>query len=151
MKKIELTFSKFALVDDRNFYILNSVKWYALKNDNTFYAVRSKPRKGGLPRKKLHMHREIIGLKEGDGKIVDHINGDGLDNRLENLRIVSHRENCQNKIQHRNGKIIGAKKLPSGNFEARIWFNGKYRYLGVFSTEKEANKAYKIFSEKICK
>mgnify|MGYP001570422542 FL=1 len=149
MRKIALTKNKSALVDNEDFKYLNAYKWYAHKNGNTFYALRSKPRGGGFPRKKLHMHREILKLKEGDGKIVDHINGDGLDNRRQNLRITSPRENTQNSSLHRSGKLVGTKKLPSGNWEARLWFKGKYRYLGVFSSELEAHQAYWKFSKKL--
>lgn len=43
------------------------------------------------------LHRFVIGCVPGDGKIVDHINGDGLDNRRENLRFVTKSQNAQNQ------------------------------------------------------
>ena len=49
-----------------------------------------------------YMHREILGLKPGDGLCADHINRDRFDNRRENLRVVTQQENRQNLSSHRN-------------------------------------------------
>lgn len=74
---------------------------------------------------------------------IDHINGNGLDNRIANLRLVTRRENCQNKKRHREGKLIGAvHNSVVDKWEARIHENGKQRYIGLFDTEREAHEAY---------
>lgn len=100
MKLIPLGSGKFAKVDSKDYEDFIIHKWYANKVYKTFYAVRSKPRNDKI-RKKLYMHREILGLEEGDNAIVDHINGDGLDNRQCNLRIVTHQENLKNNRRYR--------------------------------------------------
>ncbi|GAH21431.1 unnamed protein product, partial [marine sediment metagenome] len=54
----------------------------------TYYTAVRGIRRGGK-NIQIPMHRQILGLKPGDGKIVDHINRNPLDNRRVNLRIVS--------------------------------------------------------------
>jgi len=98
MQRIQLTQNQFALVDDEDFERINSLKWYASKQGTheKFYAVRCTDKKRkGFPReyKKFWMHREIMNCPAG--MYVDHINGDGLDNRKENLRIVTWDENSR--------------------------------------------------------
>lgn len=79
-------------------------------------------------------------------KSIDHINGDISDNRIENLRDVSNRENASNKQAHRDGKLVGAifDKWSKGSrkWKSRIQENGKVLYLGAFKTEIEAHKKY---------
>jgi len=75
--------------------------------------------------------------------IVDHINGIKSDNRINNLRNVSQKENCQNRIEHRQGKLLGThynKKF--NNWQSFITFNGKKKHLGCFDTEQKAHEAY---------
>ena len=64
---------------------------------------------------------------------IDHINGDGLDNRLKNLRSVTHGENCKNKRMMSTNKTgINGVSLDkkSGKWDARIRHDGKNEYLG---------------------
>lgn len=139
MKKIPLTQGKFALVDNEDYSTLSKFKWYAHKNGNTYYALGTTPGRHNL-RKKLHMHRVI--LNSNKGQIVDHINGNGLDNRRVNIRSTDARGNSQNREINRKGKLVGAKRTKNGRYESRTWINGKYIHLGVFSTEKEASNVY---------
>ena len=72
---------------------------------------------------------------------IDHINGDKLDNRRTNLRIVTPRQNQQNKKIHINGHLPGTHQ-HKGKWQARIWINKKSNYLGTFSTPQEASAVY---------
>lgn len=87
------------------------------------------------------------------GGHVDHINGDKLDNSMENLRIVTHRENCQNMKCHREGNLVGAsycgaRRYPAYHWKSRIYIDGKTKHLGTFPTEQLAHEAYmKAFKE----
>lgn len=78
--------------------------------------------------------------------IIDHINHDYFDNRIENLREVTHSQNCM------NSKVTASKKsgLPkgvsfhcqTGRFQARIGLNRRRKCLGTFATPEEASAAY---------
>ena len=81
---------KFVIVDDSLFEELNKTSWYL---DRYGYAVTI-PQKEERGNGTRLMHRIII--KAPKGKIVDHINGNRLDNRLENLRIITTKENTYN-------------------------------------------------------
>jgi hypothetical protein len=73
---------------------------------------------------------------------IDHINGNRDDNRIENLREVTVRENMQNMKTHREGKLVGAHKRKNNKWESHIKINGKIIYLGTFDSDKEASDKY---------
>jgi len=74
---------------------------------------------------------------------IDHINGNPSDNRICNLRDVTHRENGNNLIKHRKGKLAGCYYSQAAKaWLAQIQINGKWKYLGKHPTEKEAHEAY---------
>lgn len=143
MAKIELTQGKYAIVDDDVFAELNKYKWYAQKDAATYYAHRVIHVNG--KKKLIAMHRQLIGAEKG--QIVDHINRDGLDNRKENLRIVSHLQNCANKSKSVKSKtssiyrgVTFSKQMKK--YKAGIRVDNKLLHLGYFSCEKEAALAY---------
>lgn len=75
--------------------------------------------------------------------IIDHINGIRNDNRIANLREVTTRENCSNRIQHRNGKLVGCYfRKDTRKWAAEITINNKKKALGCFFTEQEAHQEY---------
>lgn len=78
-------------------------------------------------------------------KNIDHINGDGSDNRWCNLRDVAQSVNLQNirSANKRNTSgLLGAHDHGDGKYTSQIQVDGKRRYLGIFSTAAEAHKAY---------
>ena len=81
-----------------------------------------------------------------NGKDIDHINGNKSDNRMENLRLVTKKENNRNlrkaKINSKTSLIRACFHKKSGKFIAQIQNNGKYEYIGLFETAKEAHEAY---------
>lgn len=97
--KIKLTNGQYALVSDEDYLELVKHKWYASREgrDSKWYAVRwsKKSEHGSGKRYKIRMHRVVMGEgpKPKDGTVVDHINGDSLDNRRENLRVINERDN----------------------------------------------------------
>lgn len=78
------------------------------------------------------------------GKVVDHIDGNKLNNCRSNLRVVTIKENCQNKhyTKSKTG-VIGVRLFPNGKYGAQIKCNGHDYYLGRFDTLEEAAKARK--------
>lgn len=140
MKEITLTHNKVALVDDEDFNRLNEWAWSARKGKNgKWYAHRSNGEKNPT----VHMHREIMGAKEGEQ--VDHWNGNGLDNRRENLRLCSNQQNSQNRGLGRNSST-GFKGVTwhkgREKYRAYIKVNGRQIHIGYYKTSIEAAQAY---------
>lgn len=142
MKEIQLTQKQVALVDDCDFERLNSFKWYARKHSKTFYAGRMSPWINGT-RYLIQMHYEVIGMPP-DGLMTDHKNGCGIDNRRDNLRFVTSRQNCQNRKNiKKTSKHPGVYwREDRKKWIARIRIKGKSKYLGQFTDEKEAFTVY---------
>jgi hypothetical protein len=139
-KEIPLTQGKLAIVDDDDYEELSQYQWYAKCSYSMWYAVRDV---GKVPhRKHIRMHRVIA--KVSDGLSVDHINGDSLDNRKENLRICTHKENSQNRKMPSNNTsgYKGVSVIASGKYQASIGVNGELIYLGLFGSAKQAALAY---------
>jgi hypothetical protein len=132
MKKIPLTQGKFALVDDEDYKLLIQWKWYASKYRNRFCAQRDSFK--NKEKTVIKMHRQILGLIKGDGKIVDHINQNQLDNRRVNLRIASYSLNNYNTARiHKNNKsgyrgVCYSERDKS--WRAYIRVNGKQKTCG---------------------
>lgn len=98
-----------------------------------------------IGRKRFYAHRlawYFVHKKWPKGTI-DHINGNRSDNRIKNLRDVSHRQNCLNAKVHRNGRLAGASYHASKQIWTSSYYEkGKKIFIGRFKTEKEAHKAY---------
>lgn len=99
--------------------------------------------------KSVYAHRVIaermIGRKLLRTERVDHINGNGTDNRRENLRIASHAQNLANRDGWRNSssKYKGVTFYKRDQkWQAKIAPHGKSIHLGYFEDEMEAAKAY---------
>jgi hypothetical protein len=133
MKRIPLTKGKYALVDDEDLEELNQYSWSLSGNG---YAHRSSKSGEFSSYRPVRMHRHILGA--GKGQVVDHINGDGLDNRRQNLRL------CQTKDNVRNRNKDGAKGVTfqAGKWVAQITVNYENIYLGRFVDKEQAMRAY---------
>lgn len=118
-----------ALVDEADAEDVNAYRWGMLNG----YVYRTARVDG--KRRQVYMHRELLGLVPGDPG-VDHINGDALDNRRENLRICTNAQNNQNR---HNRPYRGATwHTASKRWQASAKLNKKQHYLGLFDTRKEA-------------
>lgn len=82
----------------------------------------------------------LKGYREKGKKVVHHINHNGTDNRVENLKIVTHRTNVSLRKKD-NGLPTGVEKRKN-RYKAGIVMNGKKVYLGSFETPEEAGNAY---------
>lgn len=137
---ITLNYGMTALVDVEDFANVTKYNWRRYKGRYTFYAATK------INNKPIAMHRFILGLT--DPKILaDHKNGNGLDNRRENLRECGYEGNARNRKMNNNNKRVsslykGVCKTKFGRWSARIKFNKKDIWLGAFLDEKEAAIAY---------
>lgn len=149
MKLIPLTRGYSAMVDDSDYEWLSQWKWRAVVAPHTVYAQREVRIVG--TRYSLQMHRAI--LNPPDGKThVDHIDGNGLNNCRENMRLCSQAENSRNRKSVRgsssrfNGVYYAEK---SKKWHAAIRINGSQKHLGCFEKEVNAAAAYN-YAAKIC-
>ena len=145
MKKIPLTGGLETVVDDADYDSLLGYRWRAFNSkDNrwNWYAIRVAYVSGRQT--SALMHRQILGAIPS-GMVVDHINGDGLDNRRVNLRIVRPRDNIRkarmyvtNTSGFRGVSTFGKSK----KWCAAITVNFKIRNLGWFDTKEQAARVY---------
>lgn len=136
MKEIPLSKGKVALVDDEDFERLSRFKWYTHNTGKRFYAAR-KPKNGII-----YMHREIIGTIP-EGMDIDHIDGIWFNNQKKNLRVVTRRQNLQNKHVGHSSQFVGVTwRKDHKKWAAQINRGGKKVHIGYFSIEQDAFTAY---------
>lgn len=138
MRRLPLTQGQVALIDDVDWERVSQFRWHAVWVYNTYYAATT------ADGKRLYLHRFLTDAPKG--MEVDHINGDGLDNRRENLRLCRHRDNLRNvrrTIPSRSG-YRGVIPTASGKFAARCKHFGKLLYFGTFETAEEAARVRDI-------
>jgi hypothetical protein len=140
-KKIPIGEDLFALVDDEDYELVSKFNWHKHKSSSygQYYASSN-----------VKMHRLVMDAKPGE--IIDHINGDSLDNRKENLRLCTHSQNQQN-TQSRGGS--SRYKGVSYNKKAKKWrggffIHGKTYYCGSFESEDECARAVDKKRLEIC-
>ena len=98
-----------------------------------------------VARRNVYMHREILGAIDR-GTIVDHANGDGLDNRRLNLRKCTHQQNIASR--HATVAATGSrgvtylKRLKSKPWVASIMVSYQKKHIGYFATKAEAEAAF---------
>ena len=141
-REILLSRGEVALVDDSDAAALSAFKWSLSAYPNgAKYAVRNDYRDGHT--NTVSMHRQIMGAKGGEE--VDHINGNGLDNRRKNLRVCTHAENQRNRKPSRLRRFKGTHFFGRGlskPWAAQVTKGGRKRHLGYFATEDQAARAY---------
>ncbi len=133
VRRIPLGSGLFAIVDACDYPEISKYKWRASRHGPTVYA--SCVKRG----KVVYMHRMILRARKGC--LVDHIDGNGLNNRRCNLRVCTHQQNRAN-VGPRGGvsRFVGVGRMRD-KWQARITFRGKVFHLGTFDDEVEAAKA----------
>ncbi|MFE0595423.1 HNH endonuclease [Paenibacillus lactis] len=138
-KEISLSKGKVAIVDDEDYGKLIKLKWHY----NRGYARHSYWESGTS--KSIWMHHVILGVYPNRKLVVDHINGNPLDNRKINLRIVTQQQNLFNKSPSckSTSKFKGVYWYKArSKWCSKIMLDGRYRHIGYFESEIEAALAY---------
>lgn len=138
---IPLTQGKVTVIDFDDFEKVREFKWHVTVRKKRGYAARNSGHSEGK-RRLILLHRELV-----EGAItVDHIDGDGLNNRRYNLRAASYQ---QNNFAFRR-KSSGCSSVFRGvtwdrrlrKWKAAFQLNRAYNHVGLFMSEVEAAKAY---------
>ncbi len=160
-KLIPLTQGKYAIVDTEDFDELSKYTWFAKKHiclrnpepyRENWYAFRiqiiSKNKSSLNPNRKrisIRMQRQVMKLKKGDNRIIDHIYHNTLDYRKQNLRICTRQQNSFNRLKGENYTsiykgVFWAKWAK--RWRINIQKSGKIYRLGYSKNEIEAAKIY---------
>jgi hypothetical protein len=131
--------TRYTLVDADDYEELNRHYWQLFEKERGGrYVVRLDGRKI------ISMHRVIV--KAPKGKVVDHIDGDGVNNTKKNLRIASigqNNMNCRKTNRPTSSKYKGVCWYSKRKkWQARISYDGKSKFLGHFNSEQDAARAY---------
>lgn len=137
---ILLNHGKHTVVSHEDYPELSKYNW----TYHNGYVVRSTS-PVNKKRKYLRMHRVIMNAQPG--QMIDHINGDKLDNRRSNLRFCTPGQNLMNMTKPISGvsskyKGVCYSHKKGNKFRAFIKKDGIQLYLGTFACEKEAAEAY---------
>lgn len=141
MKQIPLTQGQVALVDDEDYEIVMQYKWNAVRFKHSYYAVRGAWIEKKV--KRIHLHRFL--MNPADGMVVDHIDGDGLNNTRANLRVCTNFQNIQNQRRRTTNKsgYKGVWWNPDlKKWRVRIRVNGKSLSVGHYDSAIDAANAY---------
>lgn len=110
------------------------------------YVVRRTSINGETVVRQLHrvIMEKVLGHAIPDGMFIDHISGDGLDNRRENLRLATHSQNIANSRKRKNSQAPyrGVMQVSKSKYRAKITCDGKRYDLGKFDSAEEARDAY---------
>ena len=142
---IPLTRGYFAIVDSEDFERVSEFNWHAdIQRDNYIRAARNTRIPGEFensPKRKIqYLHRFIMGNTSG---VVDHINGNALDNRKSNLRVVSVSQNIRNRRTTKKKRFKGVSFSAERNkWVAQLMKDRRQVYIGRFNSEIEAALAY---------
>ena len=130
------------LIDDEDAAKVLSCQWCLSKKGNYFYAINRK--------ENIYLHRLVAG--DHAGKVVDHINGNSLDNRKANLRECLHKENMRNRRGRNKNSTSGIKGVfwikNAKKWRAQIKVNRVVIYLGYFTDKIKAATAYNDAAKK---
>jgi hypothetical protein len=147
MREIPLTQGKVALIDDSDYELVSKYKWYVHHRGRCWYATRKIRIDGKLIQQ--HLHRLLLDAQPGED--VDHINGDGLDNQRNNIRLCTRSQNVANSGL-RSTNTSGYKGVSwysrYNKWMASIAINHKHITLGYFNNPQDAARVYDNAAQK---
>jgi hypothetical protein len=139
-REVALTRGYVALVDDEDYARVAARRWQAVLGGGNVNRASSPDGRGG----RVYLSRFLMAAPSGF--VVDHINGDPLDNRRANLRLCSQGQNRRNSRRHRNNttgfKGVCQRRARPGRWFAQITVERQTYFLGTFKTPEAAARAY---------
>lgn len=145
----------YALVDDEDFDELNKYKWWVerrCKKDQSYVLYVGREISKGP---KMLLHRQIMNASKG--QMIDHKDGDGLNNQKANIRFCTPSENQKNRRGSGTSKYLGVHLTTRENkkttniysrWVASITVDRKQIVLGYFKSEEEAALVYNVAAKK---
>ena len=145
--KIKLKDGTEILIDDEDYELVSQYKWHKVKYQTRYYIQTHVYILG--KRNTTLLHRVIMKAKKGQQ--VDHINHNGFDNRKENLRFCSYKQNQQNRKQNYGKSPYKGEAWNSkyNKWKAHIGVDNKQIFLGYFGSEIEAAQEYDKKAEEL--
>lgn len=125
------------LIDECDLPLVTSRRWTAKANSKAKRRFYAQANIGG---RSAYLHRLIVDAQ--DGEVVDHINGDSLDNRRCNLRVVDHRINTINRGKIANALGLQGVHADGRRYRAKVERDGKRTHTPRYSNIYEAAFAY---------
>jgi hypothetical protein len=141
-RRIYLGEGIWTILDQEDYYLYGHIKWCLGAHRARAYAISgARDRKGKIQTISLH---GVI-MKPRKGLVVDHRNGDSLDNRKANLRLATRTQNSCNKQKTKSkttSKYIGVSyEKGQKRWAVKVKYRGKSHWVGGFKSEIEAAKA----------
>jgi hypothetical protein len=140
--RVSLGGERHAVIDESDAELILVHKWWARRSFNTWYACARIGGDDGV-RRLIDMHRLIMG--KPPATMVDHRDGDGLNNRRSNLRLCTPSQNQQNRrrdARNTSGYRGVTYHKQVGKWQAQLMHEGRMHYLGVFCDPRDAALAY---------
>lgn len=137
--EVELSKSRVALIDESDAWLIGRCSWCSTENGRNPH-VYAKGRPPELLGRFVRMHRYLIGVDSA--LLCDHINGNTLDNRRCNLRLVTTSQNNMNQVVVQGRVKFKGVTFTNSGFTACICKDKRVRHLGTYATALEAALAY---------
>ena len=152
---LQLTKGYETIIDLDMLPVLGAYNWYAsFRGEGQDYPYAKRMTALSGERKTIWLHREVLrlhGIDVPKGMVTDHINRDPLDNRFENLRVITNAMNARNSDRWDKSRGASYRKdaWRKKKYQARIRIGQKQVSLGYYHTEEEAHEAYMKEAKKI--
>lgn len=144
--QIKMAHGLVALIDKNDVGLVQAYNWHAHTIKGSNYVRCHGGMQDGRPLK-IYLHRLL--LNPSGGQVIDHVDGDGLNNQRSNLRTATVGQNSKNRRLNKNNSS-GFKGVhwnkQRGKWQAQIKVNYEMVYLGLHETIEDAKEAYKSAS-----